>query len=268
MGTRPSGVFNDSVQIAGNLVLDNYVTTSALNTGQDAAVVINPDPTKTPNQQTLANYVTPSNDPNGFDTHTGEVRDGSNANDIDGQPRNVNRLEPPTLDSVNPATNLTRYRDITENASARTVNGTAIAPNPPGRRQLRPFTATARRSMWTTANDMQQESSSLVGGYTLIDEWLHRTDAGQSPGSKSGWVANFYRPPGVDIVLGRQISDYRHDDQDVLRRPPDPLGRGRRGQPDRLERSKRDAPYQRRRHRRQHDADDDDRFLRRHERQQ
>ncbi len=49
--------------------------------------------------------------------------------------------------------------------------------------------------------DVQSESTSILGGYTLVDEWLHRTASGEGHAS---WSGNFYRPPGVDIVLGRQ----------------------------------------------------------------
>ncbi len=203
------GTFNETMEVAGDLRLDNYDPTKTLTTGQYAALLLNPDPKITPQNQPLAIFATPSNDPNGFDTFQGTIRDGAGGSDANGYPRNVNRLEPPTLDSVNPATNLTRYRAISENATPRLDEATVIGTNPPSYANGSSLYGYGQAIYVDNGTDVQKESSSLVGGYTLIDEWLHRTDAVQSPSSKSGWVANFYRPPGVDIVLGRQVSNIR-----------------------------------------------------------
>lgn len=187
--------FDEGWQIAGNLLLDNYDPAQALNTKQDSALILNSLDTTGAAQQ---NFGTPSNDPNDFNSYNGQVRDSSNSTDKNGQPRNINRLEPPAMDTVNPVTSLPRYKDITLNSPIRTANGTPISA--PGAAAF----GYGQSIYVDNTNDIQRESSKLVGGYTLIDEWLHRSNAA-GDGTKSGWVANFYRPPGTDIVLGRQV---------------------------------------------------------------
>lgn len=211
-----SGAFGDSVGIAGDLLLDNYQSNNPpatdLTTNQDAAVVVNP-PTGG-GSVPAANYVAPSNDVNGFDTHGGLVRDGNGGNDANGYPRSVNQLAPPTLDTVNPATNLPRYAAITQNSPTRVnaskassasfpITGASYAPDPDASQY-----GYGRAIYVDNSTDLQPESSKLVGGYTLIDEWLHRAGADSENGAKSGWVGSFYRPPGVDITLGRQVARF------------------------------------------------------------
>lgn len=214
-GTRTPG-FNEGWEIAGNLLLDEYQPKadaqpgdgSSLKTNQNAALILNmTDPAN--NANLVQNYVYPSNDQdpaNGnasrFSTFNGAVRDNSNGGDVNGFPRNVNRLDPPTLEAVNPVTSLPRYRDIAVNSPTRPyqVNGSSVNI----------VAANAGAHGWgrvlyvDNRNDIQPESSRLLGGHTLIDEWLHRGSAAEAAGGKTGWVAHYYRPPGVDIVLGRQ----------------------------------------------------------------
>ena len=57
--------------------------------------------------------------------------------------------------------------------------------------------------------DIQRDSTSLVGGHTLVDEWLNSNPGGQSPTTtKGGWVGPFYNPPGAEIVFGEQTQTY------------------------------------------------------------
>ena len=195
------GLFGETLEVAGNLLLDNYNPANALTTGQDAAVqtFVNADTTAN------ASFVYPSNDnANRFTTLGGAVRDGSGGNDAAGNPRSVNRLDPPTLDTVNPVTNLPRYADLAKNSSPRATEASAANAT-----QTPYGTGSAAygygQSVYIdNTTDVQSESSSIIGGHTLVDEWLHRAGADNGAGSKSGWTASFYRPPGVDIVLGRQ----------------------------------------------------------------
>ncbi len=199
------GSFGETAEIGGSLLLDDY--TSAALTQQASGLALNPpaagiDPTAVPSP-----YVAPSNATTTFDTHGGLVRDGGNGTDAAGQPRSTNRLEPPALDTSNPATNLPRYKDLATNALPRQSFNASTATG---------YSTTADTSLYGANNakygygryvyvdnkgDVQPESTSLLGGYTLVDEWLHRTASGQGSAS---WSGNFYRPPGVDIVLGRQ----------------------------------------------------------------
>ncbi len=194
------GSFGETAEIGGSLLLDDYTNQQTLDK-QNSALALNPpaagiDPTAIPSP-----YVAPSNATTTFNTHGGLVRDGGNGTDVAGLPRNANRLEPPALDTSNPATNLPRYRDITTNAVPRqSFDGatTYTSSNP----NVRPAQVGYGRQVYVdNKGDVQSESTSLLGGYTLVDEWLHRTASGQGSAS---WSGNFYRPPGVDIVLGRQ----------------------------------------------------------------
>ncbi len=210
---RPATGIGDDVEIAGNLLLDNYnPAVSSLTTGQNAAVIVNP-------QTSGGVYIAPTNgidqaSGNGvaYTTDGGAVRDGgtgADSNDASGQPRSIARLEPPVIDTVNSATSLTRYQDITENAPERlvpSVNGGVSADGPPATPD-----PTAGQDGWGQAiyvnnnSDEQRDSSSLVGGHTLVDEWLNRNGGGQSAtDTKSGWQGPFYNPPGVDVTFGLQ----------------------------------------------------------------
>lgn len=198
-GTDFSG-FDEGWQIAGNFLLDDYDSSQALNTKQKAALVLNTAPADaTTATGWTQNYATPTNDPNGFKSFNGQVRDSNTGTDLNGQPRNVSRLDPPTLDAVNPVTSLPRYRDMAVNSAPRPYAGSPVTAASPAAHGY-------GQSIYVdNKTDVQRESSRLVGGYTLIDEWLHRSSAAEPSGAKSGWVANFYRPPGADIVLGRQV---------------------------------------------------------------
>ena len=52
---------------------------------------------------------------------------------------------------------------------------------------------------------MQRDSTNLVGGHTLMDEWLNTNGGGQtSTNTKGGWVGSYYNPPGAEIIFGPQ----------------------------------------------------------------
>ena len=204
-GTTVHG-FNEGWQIAGNLLLDGYQPLTGdqttLQTNQPAALILNSLTTAGVAQQNFAfpsNDVDPSTNQSRFITYLGQVRDSNSGTDANGQPRNINRLEPPAIDAINPVSSLPRFKDLTVNAAPRPYNGAAVtAANAASH-------GYGLNSIYVdNTNDIQRESSKIVGGYTLIDEWLHRDNAASSS-AKGGWVANFYRPPGVDLTLGRQV---------------------------------------------------------------
>ena len=206
-----SGALGETLEVGGDLLLDSYDPKTLLTGVQNAAVVLYP--LQTGITPTAADYVTPSNDPGspvatypngGFSTHAGLVRDAGTGTDAKGLPRNVARLEPPTLDSTDPVSNLTRYRALTQKSAPRAANdngtgvfasGTVAYPvTDPGAG----VDGYGQSIYVNNSSDIQAESSRVLGGATLVDEWLHRTEG------RNNWTANFYRPPGVDIVLGRQ----------------------------------------------------------------
>ncbi len=195
-----TNAFNETAEIAGDLLLDGFnpgtsASPSVPNTGQNAALILNPPAGSAP---LVTDYVEPTNTlkAGGYDTHSSAVRDAGTTPDVNGDPRNINRLEPPTLDTVNPATSLTRYRALTENAAPRLVDPALSSSYAAGSAA----SGFGQAIYVDNSSDVQTESSKVVGGYTLVDEWLHRASAGAA----NHWLASFYRPPGVDIVLGRQ----------------------------------------------------------------
>ena len=232
-----SGSRADGVSVAGNILLNDYDPKAALdnstldagtNTGQDAAVLFNPPSAARP---PLAAFVAPSNgydSVNGvgtpFDTKGGVFRDvgsGSSASDAYGNPRSVARLDPPAIDTANSATRLTRYQAITENSLPRidpATMTTAPTGSPPSNDPFtgNPYAAPNAalygygRSVYiNNPTDIQRDSPSLVGGHTLVDEWLNANPGGQaSTTTKGGWVGPFYNPPGAEIVFGRQSQTF------------------------------------------------------------
>ncbi|MEO7716428.1 MAG: hypothetical protein ABIY70_09500 [Capsulimonas sp.] len=183
----------DGVNIFGDLILDHYDPASASTAGylgqQPSQMVLNP----TTGSGTT--YVEPSSSPNGFNTFAGAVRDGnagSAGNDQYGYPRYIKRLEPPKLDNVDPVTNLSRYRSMAINSAPRgTATGTAGSN---GYGQVVYINNTA---------DIQNESSKLTSGYTLVDEWLNRNPGAATTYANQGkWVGDIYVPPGVEITFG------------------------------------------------------------------
>ena len=216
-------LYQDTVEVAGDLLLNGYMqanplfTTSAspANPGQRAALILNPSDlanvsggastNATTNNNATANaYVVPSNDNpamgsvnGGFSTHGGLVRDGSSGTDINSQPRGVGRLEPPLMDATESGSRLPRYKAIAT-LSAPRVNPVG-GVYPAGSSQY----GYGQSIYINNVDDLQPNSKTIGGGSTMVDEWLNRTSV-PAPGSKGGWIGDFYEPPGVNITLGRQ----------------------------------------------------------------
>jgi len=219
-------LYQDSMEVVGDLLLNGYTqtqplftTSAAATTGQRASLEINPtDLTKLTAAPapvlapTMNLFVVPSNDTGGagsnggFSTRNGLVRDGSSQTDINGLPRSIQRIEPPLMNAVESATQLPRYKAIAMNAPPRgnlkKTDGTAYTP-PTG--DFTPSRYGYGRNIYIdNTQDVQPESTSIGGGSTLVDEWLNRTESGSDP-SKGNWNGNFYDPPGVSIILGQTI---------------------------------------------------------------
>ena len=229
-----SPLYQDTAEIGGDLLLDNYNQNATLNNstldangnGQQASLILNPkDSTKliaSPISDMLATstapamppyntYIAPSNSKAGslngdFSTYKGLVRDGSMQNDPAGLPRSITRLEPPVLDAQDPASQMPRYRAIAMNSAPRsnlTLNGSAYTP-PAG---TNPSLYGYGKAIYVNnPNDVQTDSAAIGGGSTLTDEWLHRTPGNTGEDGKGGWNGLFYNPPGVTIVLGQRIT--------------------------------------------------------------
>ena len=212
--------YQDTMEIAGDLLLDNYDPTILLNNsgthspvtaGQQADLILNPGSLNT--LVTTGTFISPSRARAGlpsdvnpdFNTRGGLIRDGSTKNDVNGLPRGITRLEPPVMDAVDPATTLPRYKALAMMSAPR--------PDP----TASPAASYAANSgqygygkiiyIDNTA-DLQTESQAIGGGTTLTDEWLHQSapNSGSSP-NIGGWHGHLYDPPGVNISLGDLVKD-------------------------------------------------------------
>ena len=202
-------LFQDSVEIAGDLLLDNYANANPLKTtsasataGQQAALILNPMDLANPSTGT---YVAPSNSSglNGsFNTQGGLVRDGSMQNDSAGLPRSITRLEPPLMDATDSASQIPRYRAIAMNSAPRTFNNNAASIYPAGSGQY----GYGKDIYINNPADVQPDSASIGGGSTLTDEWLHGNTHPGAADAKGGWQGLFYNPPGVSITLGQYLA--------------------------------------------------------------
>jgi hypothetical protein len=129
-----------------------------------------------------------------FTTLMGFIRDGSGGTDANLQPRNIKRTEPPILDQPDLTNTTTRYRILTLNSGVQMRLGTNWVP-------LGPLGFGTGVYIDNFA-DVQDESETLFGGYTLRSDWLNPNNL-MSP----YWKGSFYIPPGVSIRLNPGDSD-------------------------------------------------------------
>jgi hypothetical protein len=181
----------DDIEIAGNMLFDRYNPAPA-GAGNNAQVLADQqaqvDVFSQPAGAAVPNLagLFPSNDnKNRFTTDNGLARVGSTNPDPNGFPNNIQRLDPPSLDTADPATGLTRYRVLTK------VGTSAVNAGNPGTVYI------------NNNSDIQTESQNIAGGYSLRDEWLDRTGPNAATGGNiKNWNADFYAPPGVVIRFG------------------------------------------------------------------
>lgn len=122
-----------------------------------------------------------------FSTHNGLIRDASARVDPFGYPRSAAYLEPPRMDVVDPASGQNRYIALTR-ASGRWRQDFGGNWYNTGRDGY------GRGIYINNTGDIQQESGSLVGGYSMRSDWLN-------PGRSPFWNGAFYTPPGAYVEL-------------------------------------------------------------------
>ncbi|MCE5322471.1 hypothetical protein LLG46_04045 [bacterium] len=149
-----------------------------------------------PNESTVTQYSgRPSSDTSSTDwTIDGFWRDGSSSSTEPA--RRIKYLDPPLPfeDNSDTTGTTTRYRLLTLNSGARKyVNGSWVNLGEYG---------WGRGIYIDNSNDVQSDSATLFGGYTLRSDWLQ-------PGNKMSkyWKGPFYIPPGVVIVLNPNDTD-------------------------------------------------------------
>lgn len=149
----------------------------------------------------LANVVYPSSSPN-FSTLQGLIRDGSSAPDNIGFNRSIPRLDPMLMDTKVDGTGVLRYRSLTRDS------GIFVGNLNTG------FFGWGRGVYINNPQDLQHESQSINGAYSLRTDWL---DPKAYP--NSFWQGPNYRPPGVQLEIRGTHLIFTRSDNDVFRKP-------------------------------------------------
>ena len=149
----------------------------------------------------------------GFLTFGGFYRDGSTAGDASTdssgkptpRPRGVKRIEPPQIDQRDPTGTTTRYSLLTLN-SAEWIKVPWKSTGKPKPLNLPGEFGWGRGIYIGNKGDKQDESETLVGGYTLIADWLKPNNP-----MSSYWKGPYYIPPAAIItksVSGRTVNSF------------------------------------------------------------
>lgn len=162
---------------------------------------------QTPNP---ANALTASDNPAGFNSFNGNIRDGLSQPDIAGNTRSVRRLPAPNLDTTISATGVNRYRRVTRDSGFFGTRSNNALYNTG-------HYGYGRNIYINNLKDLQRETGdpSLPGSYSLRADWINPNNNF----AQGAWQGPFYRPPGVQIeLLGDRIRFIRSDDDSFLSR--------------------------------------------------
>ena len=183
----------DSVEVAGNISVD-YDPAPNGNPVPINLYQIMIHPTGNITQQ--GPFPCATSDSGEFNTYEGMYRDGSNLGDnsqLNGspapRPRGIKRIEPPLVDQPDVTNTTTRYRLLTLNSGSRVRNNN-------GQRMNLGSLGWGRGVYINNTNDVQNESQTLFGGYTLRYDWIKPNN----PASRY-WVGPYYVPPAAIITL-------------------------------------------------------------------
>ncbi len=188
---------NEAVQVAGPIVVEppaaNDPAKEVARFQNLATTPTTPDPTTLP-------QIIPSSDP-GFTTFGGLLRDDGANPDPFGFARSISRLEPPLIDTPDPANGITRYRQSTRESGLWFGTG----PNAfnTGRIGL------GAGIYLNNRNDIEQETLAVNGGQSLPSVWL-------KPGSTATWKGTFYIPPAVTIEFGYPVVPARDSNSEIV----------------------------------------------------
>lgn len=126
-----------------------------------------------------------------FSTQNGLLRDGVNDSDANGFPRTMGRMEPPSLTSVDPNSNLSRYVVLTRDSGALGADGRNLGRLGYGRGVY--IDSTERG-----ASQSETERETTAGRDSLVQEWLNPYSVNQTGGA---WFGPYYRPVAASIQL-------------------------------------------------------------------
>ncbi len=227
---------NDAIEVVGKIGLNgvdpNRTTAPAANDPSRVFVFA-------PNLNPTLPNVFPSDSPN-FNTLGGLVRD-TPANENPGRAalpdatgnqnlRSVPRLAPPLMDAETGRGGLTRYRALTRFSPPMAPRFTRANPINPDRvinRNLAGAFGWGTGLYINNRNDVQQESESLFGAYSLRGDWLQPNTPG---GRSSYWRGDFsYVPPAVTIELTPRYMIITQSPYDAQSGRPRPFFRDENG---------------------------------------
>jgi len=125
-----------------------------------------------------------------FSTDSGLLIDGVQGTDAAGVSRGVGRMEPPSIETIDPQTLESRYVNMTRNSGV-VINGVNSGEFGHG-----------QGVYVSNAGDTQipvDEAGRAAAGAeeSLVNDWLNPNNGG----SKSGWVGPYYIPPGAYLKL-------------------------------------------------------------------
>ena len=179
---------NDVIEVAGTIGLNNVDPSTTTVAANDPSRVFVNTTAEVPN-------VFPSESTE-FSTIGGLVRDGQSFPDKQGAIRGVSRLAPPLIDASIGDGGLTRYRALTRNSEPMApadAGGVTVDPDRGG------FSGWGTGLWINNRNDVQRESETLFGTYSLRSDWL---EPNTPTGRASYWRGDFlYVPPAVTITL-------------------------------------------------------------------
>ncbi|MDO8685002.1 MAG: hypothetical protein Q7N50_16175 [Armatimonadota bacterium] len=183
VGVTPVTLPIDTVAVAGEImhstILHDKPTITPVTITNIGAGASNPDP------------IVPSKDDD-FTTFEGYYRDGFDMPDEKGYARAIRRIEPPLLDIYDRATKNMRYRALTRDSGEWLERGAKGS----GDWYNTGYYGWGKGIYIDNWNDVQRESETLFGGYTLRADWTKPNNE-MSP----YWRGPFYVPPGVQITI-------------------------------------------------------------------
>ncbi|MGQ9455139.1 MAG: PulJ/GspJ family protein [Armatimonadota bacterium] len=177
----------ERIEVAGETRLADQTTSVLLTRMKPDGSPVDSDPV----------LLRPSDDTD-FTTAGGFFRDGSDLTDVNKAPRGIRRIDPPRIDALELTRSVNRYQVLT------LYSGERVRALVGGRwRWINLGEYGWGRGIYIgNTTDKQEESETLVGGYTMRADWLKPNNP-----MSIYWKGPYYVPPGVVITLHPDDTD-------------------------------------------------------------
>ena len=176
--------FNGDVRLMGNLAMTAVLNNRGEQILSSGNIILDNGAAPTLYNGNITAPVVASSNAN-FSSFEGVLRDGNPGTDNAGYSRAITRLEPPTIDGLDPTTNLNRYLTLTRDSGKFLPNTTSLS----GRYGM------GNGIYIDNASDAEQQTN-VQGGQSLRSLWLNPTNG------VGGWSGPIYTPPGVILEFG------------------------------------------------------------------